>query len=57
MASFSVEEIELMRSRGNDECRKVWMGLCEDSDAKLFDGATVRDDDKVKDYLIKVGVF
>lgn len=27
MTTFTAEEVELMRSRGNDYCRRVWLGL------------------------------
>lgn len=27
MATFTTEEIEFVRSHGNDDCAKIWMGL------------------------------
>lgn len=27
MATFSADELELIRQRGNDECTKTWLGL------------------------------
>lgn len=31
MATFTTEEIELLKNRGNDYCKKVWLGLYEGS--------------------------
>lgn len=34
MATFSQEEIEFVKSHGNDECAKTWLGLWDISDPK-----------------------
>lgn len=48
MATFSADEIALLEHRGNDYCRRVWLGL--------FDGVapteTARDEQTVKDFMI-----
>uniref|UniRef100_A0A914UU83 Arf-GAP domain-containing protein n=1 Tax=Plectus sambesii TaxID=2011161 RepID=A0A914UU83_9BILA len=50
MATFTSEEVEFIRNRGNDECRKVWLGLY-DGEVRFLDG--MRDDQQIKDHLIK----
>ncbi|ODN03285.1 Arf-GAP domain and FG repeat-containing protein 1 [Orchesella cincta] len=35
MASFTPEEIEMFKSRGNDYCRKVWLATCTSRDSHI----------------------
>lgn len=46
MSSFSADEVEMMRSRGNSYCAAVWLGL--------FDAPPVdyKDEEKIKDFII-----
>jgi Arf-GAP domain and FG repeat-containing protein 1 len=48
MATFTADEIELLKSRGNDYCKSVWLGL--------YDGAApaadCRDEQTVKDLMV-----
>lgn len=48
MASFTTEEMEIMKSRGNEFCRKVYLGL--------YDGRTsiepnTKDEQKLRDFM------
>lgn len=44
MATFTNEEIDLLRNRGNEYCRKVWLGLYEGTPAiRSSDELAVRD--------------
>ncbi|XP_068621223.1 arf-GAP domain and FG repeat-containing protein 1 [Battus philenor] len=45
MATFTPEEIEFIKARGNDYCRRVWLGL--------YDGESVNfnDEQSVKDFM------
>uniref|UniRef100_A0A1E1WMG4 Arf-GAP domain-containing protein n=2 Tax=Pectinophora gossypiella TaxID=13191 RepID=A0A1E1WMG4_PECGO len=43
MATFTPEEIELIRQRGNDYCRRVWLGLYEGESVNFTDEQSVRD--------------
>lgn len=47
MASFSGEEVESLRQRGNLFCRKVWLGLYEGS----REAGANRDEQQMKDFL------
>ncbi|XP_065346951.1 arf-GAP domain and FG repeat-containing protein 1-like isoform X1 [Cloeon dipterum] len=47
MASFTDEEIALLKSRGNEYCRRVWLGLYDS--AQVTD---VSDDSHVKDFMV-----
>ncbi|KAI5634535.1 putative GTPase activating protein for arf domain-containing protein [Phthorimaea operculella] len=43
MATFTPEEIEFIRARGNDYCRRVWLGLYEGESVNFTDEQSVRD--------------
>ncbi|XP_045511751.1 arf-GAP domain and FG repeat-containing protein 1 [Colias croceus] len=43
MATFTPEEIEFIRVRGNDYCRRVWLGLYEGESVNYTDEQRVRD--------------
>ncbi|CAK1544180.1 unnamed protein product [Leptosia nina] len=43
MATFTPEEIEFVRVRGNDYCRRVWLGLYEGESVNYTDEQRVRD--------------
>lgn len=48
MATFTTEEIELLKSRGNDYCKSVWLGLYDGS----LPGTDCRDEQTVKDFMV-----
>ncbi|ERL88133.1 hypothetical protein D910_05521 [Dendroctonus ponderosae] len=43
MATFSLDEIETLRSKGNGFCKKVWLGLYEGTPPIFSDEQLVRD--------------
>ncbi|XP_072937005.1 uncharacterized protein drongo [Epargyreus clarus] len=43
MATFTPEEIEFIRVRGNDYCRRVWLGLYEGESVNFTDEQSVKD--------------
>lgn len=43
MATFTPEEIEFIRARGNDYCRRVWLGLYEGESVNFTDEQSVKD--------------
>lgn len=43
MATFTPEEIEFIRGRGNDYCRRVWLGLYEGESVNFTDEQSVKD--------------
>ncbi|XP_012549979.2 arf-GAP domain and FG repeat-containing protein 1 isoform X2 [Bombyx mori] len=43
MATFTPEEIEFIKSRGNDYCRLVWLGLYDGESINFTDEQSVRD--------------
>lgn len=43
MATFTPEEIEFIRGRGNDYCRRVWLGLYEGESVNFSDEQSVKD--------------
>lgn len=43
MATFTPEEIEFIRGRGNDFCRRVWLGLYEGESDNFTDEQSVKD--------------
>ncbi|KAL4712882.1 hypothetical protein ACJJTC_011952 [Scirpophaga incertulas] len=43
MATFHPDEIEFIRSRGNDYCRRVWLGLYEGESANFMDEQSIKD--------------
>lgn len=46
MASFTTEEVELLRSRGNNYCRNTWLGLYEGNSVKE------RGEQEIHDFMI-----
>ena len=46
MSTFSADEVELMRGRGNAYCAKVWLGL---HDGKLIGN----DAESIKEFIIQ----
>ncbi|XP_063851318.1 arf-GAP domain and FG repeat-containing protein 1-like [Scylla paramamosain] len=49
MASFTQEEIDLIKSRGNQYCSAVWLGLY---DPKLTPFPDTKDEHKIRDFMI-----
>lgn len=47
MATFTTEEVELVRQKGNEYCQKTWLGLYEQ---KL--PQTTKDEQEIKDFMI-----
>ncbi|GJQ85731.1 drongo [Trypoxylus dichotomus] len=47
MATFTSEEVELVQNRGNDYCRRTWLGLYEG--APLTEG---RDEQQIHDLMV-----
>lgn len=47
MATFTQEEVELVQNRGNDYCRRTWLGLYEG--APLTEG---RDEQQIHDLMV-----
>ncbi|XP_014247752.1 arf-GAP domain and FG repeat-containing protein 1 isoform X2 [Cimex lectularius] len=45
MATFSPEEIDFISARGNEYCRKVWLGLCDQEQLS-------KDEQQIKDFMI-----
>ncbi|GBP06028.1 hypothetical protein EVAR_3271_1 [Eumeta japonica] len=43
MATFTPEEIEFIKNRGNDYCRRLWLGLFEGDNINFTDEQGVRD--------------
>lgn len=43
MATFTPEEIEFIKARGNDYCRRVWLGLYEGESVNFTDEQSVKD--------------
>lgn len=43
MATFTPEEIEFIKTRGNDYCRRVWLGLYEGESVNFTDEQSVKD--------------
>lgn len=48
MATFTSEEIDLLRNRGNEYCRKVWLGLYEGTPTVLSS-----DELSVRDFMVE----
>lgn len=59
MATFTPEEIEFIRGRGNDYCRRIWLGLYEGESVNFTDEQSVKDfmSDKYekKRYYLELG--
>lgn len=47
MATFTPEEIELISTRGNEYCRRIWLGLYEPGRM-----ADTRDEQGIKDFMV-----
>lgn len=47
MASFTPEEIEMVKSRGNEFCRRVWLGLFDPNHSQ-----DTKDEQQVKEFMI-----
>ncbi|PNF42799.1 hypothetical protein B7P43_G13609 [Cryptotermes secundus] len=47
MASFSPEEVELIKSRGNDYCRQIWLGLYDVNHVR-----DTKDEQQIKDFMV-----
>lgn len=45
MATFTTDEIELLRTRGNEYCKRVWLGL--------YDGTTPHTDPRAEEHTIR----
>lgn len=45
MATFTPEEVDFVKARGNEYCRRVWLGLC---DTQL----PTKDEQQIKDFMI-----
>jgi len=45
MATFSTEEIDFVKSRGNENCQRVWLGMY---DSKL----PTKDEKQIKDFMV-----
>ncbi|XP_053599727.1 arf-GAP domain and FG repeat-containing protein 1 isoform X2 [Plodia interpunctella] len=43
MATFTPEELEYIKARGNDYCRRVWLGLYEGESVNFTDEQSVKD--------------
>ena len=48
MSSFTPEEMEFLMSRGNDLCRRVWLGLYDNRSHLDLDS---KDENKIKDFM------
>lgn len=49
MATFTPEEIEFVKERGNEHCRRIWLGLADPPTLKIQDS---KDEQKMKDLMI-----
>ncbi|XP_012262586.2 arf-GAP domain and FG repeat-containing protein 1 [Athalia rosae] len=49
MATFTQDEIEHIKERGNDHCRRIWLGLADPPTLKILDS---KDEQKIKDLMI-----
>lgn len=43
MATFTPEELEFIKVKGNDYCRRVWLGLYEGESVNVNDEQSIRD--------------
>lgn len=50
MASFTPEEVELVKSRGNDVCRQTWLALYDPNTS--LSAAETKDDQQIKDFMM-----
>lgn len=47
MATFTPEEIELVKSRGNNYCRQTWLGLYDNNKTQ-----DTKDEQEIKDFMM-----
>ena len=50
MSSFTADEVEFLRNKGNIYCNKVWLGLYDKTHGFVVD---VKDEEAVKDFIIE----
>uniref|UniRef100_A0A5S6R352 Arf-GAP domain-containing protein n=1 Tax=Trichuris muris TaxID=70415 RepID=A0A5S6R352_TRIMR len=50
MATFTADEIEFVKSRGNEYCRNVWMGRYDKG--RGLDESSFKDETQMKDFLV-----
>ncbi|XP_011304550.1 arf-GAP domain and FG repeat-containing protein 1 isoform X1 [Fopius arisanus] len=48
MATFTQDEIEFMKERGNEHCRRIWLGLVNANNQPTLD---TKDEQKMKDLM------
>lgn len=48
MATFTNEEVDLLRNRGNEFCRKVWLGLYEGAPS-----VSSSDEQSIRDFMVE----
>ena len=48
MSSFTPDEVELMRSRGNAWCASVWLGRYDKTQSPI----DFKDEEKIRDFII-----
>ncbi|XP_030043154.1 arf-GAP domain and FG repeat-containing protein 2 isoform X1 [Microcaecilia unicolor] len=48
MTTFTEQEVNFLQTRGNEVCRKIWLGLCDSRTSVVPDS---RDPQKVKEFL------
>nr|XP_033780726.1 arf-GAP domain and FG repeat-containing protein 2 isoform X1 [Geotrypetes seraphini] len=48
MTTFTEQEVNFLQARGNEVCRKIWLGLCDSRSSVVPDS---RDPQKVKEFL------
>lgn len=49
MATFTQDEIETIKEKGNEHCRRIWLGLGDPPTPKILDP---KDEQKMKDLMI-----
>lgn len=48
MATFTQEEIDFIKERGNEYCRRIWLGLMNQNSSQTLD---LKDEQKMKDLM------
>lgn len=48
MATFTQEEIDFIKERGNEYCRRIWLGLMNQNSSQNLD---IKDEQKMKDLM------
>lgn len=51
MSSFTADEVEFLRSRGNLWCQKVWTGNLDARSAAKYEAS--KDDEAVKEFIME----